>query len=32
MIQDLREWDDSAWRARVKEIREWANGLFDGLT
>lgn len=32
LLRDLREWDDPAWRARVEEIRGWANGLFDGLT
>ena len=32
MLRDLRDWNDGAWRARVAEIRGWANGLFDGLT
>ncbi len=32
MLRDLRHGNDSAWRARVAEIRGWADGLFDGLT
>lgn len=31
MLDDLRAWGDPAWRARVTELREWSDGLFDGL-
>ena len=31
MLRDLRDWEDLVWRARVDELRGWANGLFDGL-
>jgi uncharacterized protein YceH (UPF0502 family) len=32
MLRDLRSWNDGAWRAKVAEIRGWADELFDGLT
>lgn len=31
MIQDLRAWKDTRWQAHVAELRDWTNGLLDGL-
>ncbi len=31
MLDDLRRWNDDAWRRRVEELRAWTNGLFDAL-
>jgi hypothetical protein len=32
MLRDLQDRDDPAWRARVAELRDWADGLLAGLT
>jgi len=31
MLRDLRAWQDPAWRLRMGQLREWSDGLFDGL-
>jgi hypothetical protein len=30
-LDDLREWADRAWQARLEELRDWSVGRFDGL-
>ena len=29
MLDDLRAWQDSAWRTRTEELRSWCSALFD---
>jgi hypothetical protein len=31
MLSDLRRWRDATWERRIEQIREWTNGLLDGL-
>jgi hypothetical protein len=31
MLHDLRDWGDEGWRTEIRELRGWANELFDGV-